>query len=134
MGYAYIGRNPGQLYEANFLHSEVLSIVNNPAFAGVDYTIWDPRQRKPFSWGWSCNDGQYVDPADALKLGQALQAYLSTPAAYQAYKEFYDRQYVHMKISYEGNPPTRSEALTQFMKHAHEWANFLVNSGGFEIR
>ena len=109
MGYAFIGRNNGQVYEANFLRFEVLSVVSNPAFAGIDYTIWHPTERQPFSWGWACNDGQYMDAGDALKLGQSLKAYLETPAAAQAYADFYDQKYVHMNINYAViQLPTRS--------------------------
>lgn len=134
MSHAFIGRNPGQSYESNALHFKILSVASHPAFAPVDYTIRDPDQRKPFSMGWIANDGQYMDAGDALKLSQSLKAYLATPAAKQAYADFYENKYRHRSIPYEGEPPDRETLSAEFMARDHRWADFLTNCGGFEIR
>lgn len=134
MGYAYIPKNKVEIYEANFTLAEVLRVAAVPAFQDIDYTIWDPKERKPFSWGWTCNDGQYMDAADALKLGQALKDYLATPEAQRNYTEYYDNKYQHKSFLDERPKPSREQTLEDFMERANQWADFLINSGGFEIR
>lgn len=134
MGYAYIPKNKVEVYEANFTLAEVLRAATIPAFQDLDYTIWDPKERKPFSWTWFTNDGQYMDAADALKLGQALKDYLATPEARQNYADYYDNDYQHKSFADHGPRPSRDQTLADFMAHANQWADFLIKSGGFEIR
>lgn len=111
MGYAYVPKNSAEVYEANSLHVEILRVAAIPAFQELEYTIWDPRQRKPFLWGWTCNDGQYVDAADAHNLGQALKEYLATPEARRNYAEYYENRYRHLSIRYDGPEPSRELLL-----------------------
>ena len=75
-----------------------------------------------------------MDAADAHNLGQALKEYLATPEARRNYAEYYENRYRYLSIRYDGPEPGRELLLADFMNRANQWVDFLIKSGGFEIR
>ena len=96
------------------------------AFAAV--TIHPPEGVSPnYRAEWGGNDGQYVGASDAANLGHALAAAIAAGQATEALRAYF------AETGWDGRHYTADTIVVAFLRRLCEFANFLVESNGFDI-
>lgn len=97
------------------------------AFSAV--TVHPPEGASPnYRAEWGGNDGQYVNTADAANLGHALAAAIAAGKATDSLRAYF------AETGWNGRHYTADTIVIAFLRRLCEFATFLVESNGFDIR
>ena len=134
MSYSLAAFNPSGVAKEfsvnNYTYQIVLTITHQlcpEAFVAV--TVHPPDGTSPnYRAGWGGNDGQYVAGADAAALGHALAAAIAAGQATEPLRAYF------AETGWDGRHYTADTIVVAFLRRLCEFARFLTECNGFDIR
>lgn len=92
-------------------------------------TVHPPEGASPnYRAEWGGNDGQFVDAIDAANLGHALAAAIAAGKATDSLRTYF------AETGWDGRYYNADTIVVAFLRRLCEFAGFLVESNGFDIR
>ena len=134
MSYSLTAFNPSgraQVFSVNNATYQVVLTITHELCPEVlaSVSVHPPEDASPeYKPGWGGNDGQYVTAADADRLGHALAAAIAAGKATESLRAYFAEN------GWDGRYYTADTIVAAFLKQICEFAGFLIESNGFDIR